>query len=523
MNFPLKRFFSLLILLGFALTLTGCGNSGTNSFTWYVDAIPANLDPQVAATSEDVTACTNLYAGLMRKGKDGTPVTALCEGYRVSPDGLTYTFTLPEGLVYLTRRGAATEYAITAEDFVFTFRRIYAAETDSPYTDDFAAIAGSAAVLAGTAAPETLGVTALDERTVQFTLSQPDEAFLRKLTLPGAAPCDEAFFESTGGTYGLTMASTLSSGSFYLQNWTANGLFLRRSAQDDAIDSLRLVQNTGYTTLSAAELVEGEHCSAALDTGYTDTALPTLQYSDTTWCVVFNQNDRTLANGNFRAALAAAAYGIDLAGQTSDQYGATAGLIPAGVQVDGLDYRGTAGTLLPAQGDAKALYTTALAEGAAPSNTRLSLLVPEGSEIAALAQTLNAAWQKQFSLFLSIETVPSDQLQARLSSGSYTIALVPLQMTRNDPLAMLSRFEAGGFTGYANVDYTQLCRSAAAASGSERLARCAEAEALLLAEHTVVPLFCQNRQLVVAPGVTDLLYDPYGPVLDLHWASRPVS
>ena len=519
----MKRFFSLLLLLGFALTLAGCGNSGTNSFTWYVDAIPVNLDPQVASTSEDVTACTNLYAGLMRKGEDGTPVPALCTGYRIAPDGLQYTFTLPEGLVYLARRGAATEYEITAEDFVFAFRRIYAAETDSPYTDDFSAIAGSAALLSGTAAPETLGVVALDKYTVQFTLSQPDEAFLRKLTLPGAAPCDEEFFKSTGGTYGLTMASTIASGSFYLQNWTANGLFLRRVADGDAIDSLRLVQNTGYTTLTAAELVEGEHCSAALDSGYTATGLPTLQYSDTTWCLVFNQNNRVLANASFRAALAGAAYSLDLAGQTGSQYSTAAGLIPAGAQVDGTDYRSTAGQLLPTLSDAKGLYTAALAEGASPTGGQLTLLVPEGSEIAALAQTLNAAWQKQFSLFMSIETVPADQLQSRLNSGSYTIALAPLQLTRDDPLALLSRFETGGFTGYANADYTRLCRNAAAASGSERSALCAEAEALLLNDCVVAPLFGQNRQLLVAPGVTGLLYDPYGPVLDLHWTERPAS
>ncbi len=522
MNFPLKRFFSLLLSLCLAAGLAGCGASGSNSFTWFVDAIPANLDPQVAQAGEDLIACTNLYAGLLRETADGELTASLCESYTVSPDGLTYTFQLREGLVYLARRGSTTEYAITAEDFVFAFRRIYATETGSPYTDDFSAIANSAAVLSGTAAPETLGVTALDELTVQFTLSRPDEVFLQKLTLPGAAPCDQAFFESTGGTYGLTMASTLSSGSFYLQNWTANGLFLRRAAAGDAIDSLRLVQNTNHADLSAAALIEGEYCSAVLDSDCTATTLPAIQYTDTTWCLLFNQRNSALANHSLRAALAAVAYKADLAGQMdSARYPRVNGLVPDGVTTDGTDYREAAGSLLPDTADGRQLLTQALAEGAAPLKAGLTLLVPEGTEIAALAQSLNGAWQKELSLFLSIETVSADQLAGRLAAGSYTIALAPLQLTREDPLNLLSRFETGGLTGYASSEYTALCRQAAAAGGQQRAALCAQAEQLLLSDFTVVPLFGQNRQMLLAPGVTGLRFDPYGPVLDLTDARRP--
>ena len=96
-------------------------------------------------------------------------------------------------------------------------------------------------------------------------------------------PCDEAFFESTRGTYGLTAKTTLSSGSFYLYNWTASGLFLRRDVSSPMIGSLRLVQNTGSTGKSAAQLIADEKCSAALDDTGEDTSLQSVDYSDTTW------------------------------------------------------------------------------------------------------------------------------------------------------------------------------------------------------------------------------------------------
>ena len=123
-----------------------------------------------------------------------------------------------------------------------------------------------------------------------FHLSTPDETFLSKLTLPGAMPCDEEFFNSTRGTYGLTSASTLSSGSFYLYNWTSGGLFLRRAASGEQIDSLRLVENTNNSGQSAEELIRNEKCTAALDDSGTPTSLQSVTYSDTTWSLLFNCN-----------------------------------------------------------------------------------------------------------------------------------------------------------------------------------------------------------------------------------------
>lgn len=519
MVLPLKRVFGLLCALCLALALAGCGD-GVNSFTWFVDEIPANLDPQVASGSADVIACTNLYAGLLRKTADGTLEYACAERYEVSADGLRYTFYLKDGLRYTARRGAATDYAITAEDFVFAFRRIYSAATASPYTDDFSALANSAAVLAGDADAGELGIAAPDRLTVVFTLSRKDDAFLEKLTLPGAAPCDQIFFESTQGTYGLTMASTLASGSFYVQNWTESGLFLRRAVSGDLVDSLRLVQSSDTTGMSAARQISEGLCSAALDDSGEATGLPAVEYTDTTWCLLFNQHSAVLADEHVRAALANVAYAAGLPGQASARFGAVEGLIPAGVTVDGADYRSHAGTVLPVVGSAKEAYALALAQPDPPRVAGLTLLVPEGSDVAALAQTLNGLWQKELALFFSIETVPADELEQRLAAGKYTLALAPLRLTRDDPLALLARFESGGFTGYSSAEYDSLCRQAADASGSERLALCAQAERLLLQDYGAVPLFCQVRRLLTSSRVARLRFEPYGPVLDLTDATQ---
>lgn len=62
------RITAAVLAAAFLFALTGCsGGSGAASFTWFVDTIPANLDPQVVSAAPDVIACENLYGGLVRK------------------------------------------------------------------------------------------------------------------------------------------------------------------------------------------------------------------------------------------------------------------------------------------------------------------------------------------------------------------------------------------------------------------------------------------------------------------------
>ena len=120
----------------------------------------------------------------------------LSESWTVSSDGRTYTFQIKDGLTYKAVKGASTDHTITAEDFVFAFRRIFQPQTNSPYAVEFAALENSAAVLAGTADASTLGVSAAGPLTLVFRLSEKDDNFLAKLTLPVPCPAMKHFLRA---------------------------------------------------------------------------------------------------------------------------------------------------------------------------------------------------------------------------------------------------------------------------------------------------------------------------------------
>ena len=493
----LIRFSAVVLTIAFVFALTGCG-SGSNSFTWFVDSIPANLDPQVASASADVIACENLYSGLVRKDPSGKYEPALCERWEKSSDGLTYTFYLKDGLTYTAAKGNATDYAITAEDFVFAFRRLFRAETNSPYAVEFAALENSAAVLAGQMPESALGVTASGPLTLVFHLSSADDNFLD----------------------GLNASSTLSSGSFYIYNWTASGLFLRRAPSGSLIDSLRLVQNTNSAGQSAAELIANEKCSAAPDDTAAPTTLTSLSYSDTTWSLLFNCSS-VFASTELRQALASAARG---AAEVPDGglYAAANGLVPDGLTVDGMNYRDTAGDVTPAAVDARALYLTARQTLTTSDFNKVSLMVPAGSGVTSAAEEINGVWQKEFSLFFSVEEVDEETFAKRLAEGDYTIALAPISAEGGSVYNMLNQFTAagGGLTGYADSLYAPQLQASTQATGSSRCRLLGDCERQLLNDAVAVPLFAQQKRLLIAPGIQNLIFDPFGPVLDLTYTTK---
>ncbi len=517
------RIFAAILTAAFCFTLTGCGGgSGTNSFTWFVDDIPANLDPQVASASQDVIACENLYGRLVRRNEDDEIVPDLCESWDISADGLTYTFHLKSGLTYAEKKGVGTDYAITADDFVFAFKRIFRADTKSPYAAEFSAINNSAAVLDGSLSADALGVSASGDLTLIFYLSEKDDSFLSKLTLSGAAPCDEVFFNSTRGKYGLSIDTTLSSGSFYIYNWTSSGLFLRRNTDANLVNNLRLVQNTTSTAQTAEELIANGRCSAALDDTLSDTSLRSINYSDTTWALLFNTQPEgsVLSSVEIRQALAGAVQNDASLADTS-LYTVAEGLIPAGLSVDGIDYRSAVPAPAVTVSDPRALYLSIRQGMSASDFNGVTLLVSKESGLSSLAEQINSAWQKEFSLFFSIEEVSQEDFDKRISSGNYTIALAPICADGGSVYQMLYQFtaEGGGLTGLNNEEYASLLAQSTRVAGENRCRILAQCERMLLAEYTVVPLLNQQKRLLIDDGFNGLVFDPFIPVLDLTYTT----
>lgn len=198
------------LVLGTGVLLSACGNSSTASKTYnYVyssDPSSLNYLAENRAATSDIVA--NLVDGLLENDQYGNIIPSLAEDWTVSQDGLTYTYKLRKDAKWFTSEGE--EYApVTAQDFVTGLQ--YAADKKSEalyLVQD--SVAGLDDYITGkTSDFSTVGVKALDDQTVQYTLVKPELYWNSKTLATILFPVNADFLKSKGDDFGKAAPSSI--------------------------------------------------------------------------------------------------------------------------------------------------------------------------------------------------------------------------------------------------------------------------------------------------------------------------
>lgn len=522
-----KRFYKCFILLLVScLFLTSC-KSEEHIFYYYIEKMPQNLDPQVASTPEELSVVSGLFDGLFSMGADGKPVLQAAERYEVSADGLVYTIYLKKDLSYryqvsFNDDDDHTPPPVTAHDYVFGIQRVFMPETQSPHTTKLSAIKNAQQVLNG-ASPSTLGIKAVDDYTLQITLSYPDPAFLEALTCAGAMPCNQAFFESTGGAYGLTKETLLCNGPYNLRTWNDyDGVTLVAIDETSSVPRIRLPILD--EDISLQELITENETDAAIlphrlltenATSYNVTEVNT-----TTWVLLFNPNTPGLNNQQIRSALANTA--IYTSSQTSlpSDLSLANGLIPPSVSIGGTSYRDAVGSATTASSlpAAKTEYTNGLASENLTKLENIKVLTPDDNVYANLLETINQGWQSNLSAFFAIEKMSVADMITAVKRGDFDIAFIPVSALSNDIYALLLPYTTGGewyWVGENNSAFTAaLAPLANTQQGRQNLYF--SAEKALLRDYVICPLFFESSSFLTSEWIKGLFISPFGPLIDFH-------
>ncbi len=202
-----------LAVLGLAAPLPlladDAANGGSMIVTYKDDV--STLDPAIGYDWQNWSMIKSLFDGLMDY-KPGTTelVSDLAESHTLSDDGLTYTFTLREGVTFHNGR------VMTAEDVKYSLDRVTNPETQSPGAGFFGSIAGFDAVASGEA-DSLSGVTVVDPQTISITLSRPDATFLHVMAINFSSVVPKEVVEEFGEDFGKNPVGT---GAFELSDWT---------------------------------------------------------------------------------------------------------------------------------------------------------------------------------------------------------------------------------------------------------------------------------------------------------------
>ena len=217
------------VVLSTVVLLTACGKANkeadaptTFSYVYAVD--PASLDYSIATRTSTTDIIGNVIDGLMENDQYGNVVPSLAEDWSVSKDGLTYTYKLRKGVKWYTSEGE--EYAeVTAHDFVTGLKHVADGKSDGVSLIQNS-IKGLDAYMTGeTNDFSTVGVKALDDYTVEYTLNKPESFWNSKVTTSTMLPVNEEFLKASGKDYGaVTPAGILYNGPYFLKTLTSKSL-----------------------------------------------------------------------------------------------------------------------------------------------------------------------------------------------------------------------------------------------------------------------------------------------------------
>ncbi len=532
-----KKGISVFLCLLFILfSFSGCfgKTKSGKSFSMPITDEPQSLDPQIAQSNAERLVASNCYEGLVRVGTNGEILNGVAESYTVSSDGLLYTFHLrtdahwallsAQKSVLGEKYGEDTfketfDKTVYAEDFVFALQRAVDPQTASADAFLLSSIENAQSIMAGTAAKESLGVTATDNFTLQIRLARADENLLYALTAPGAMPCDREFFELTAGRYGLEVGYTLCNGPLHPSKWIEK-------------TSLKLIKNNDYSgeqAPSPASVVlyyneDADAIPEKVDAGKYDAAFLTkaqfdalenqkdltVQYlENTTYSFLFNPKETVTANENMRKSLCLSAdfTKLPLLGEGVQR---AAGLLPPYCTVGAQPFRSdgqTADALPYDTAQASACFSEALLELGASSAQVEVLCAKEYEEfVRAVVQ----AWQKALGVkfVASVKSVPLSELLAAVADGNYTVAFYPLTADTVLASSYLEQFGADGAFGFASQAYTDLLLRVRGSAGSFSSLRtaCVEAENYLLQHAAVLPVFTQSNCFVTSKDTKDIYF-----------------
>ena len=254
---------ALLLSAGVLAACSGgkSGSPGDQTFSYVYTQDPDTLDYSISNKKSTSEFTGNAIDGLLEVDKYGNLIPSLAKDWTVSKDGLTYTYKLRKGVKWMTSEGE--EYGeVKAKDFVTGLKHaadkksqaIYLVQKSVKGLDDY--------VSGKTSDFSTVGVKAIDDYTVQYTLSQPESFWNSKTTMGILMPVNEEFLKSKGDDYGqgTSPSSILYCGPYLIKSITSkSSAILEKNPTYWDADNVKIskVKLTYYDGQDSESLIRG--------------------------------------------------------------------------------------------------------------------------------------------------------------------------------------------------------------------------------------------------------------------------
>ena len=535
-----KRFLVLTLAFCMVFTLAACGGGGTKEadkgfeMTVCIASEPMTIDPALNSSVDGAVMIQHMFEGLMKWKDNGKGNAVLTEGqaasYEISTDNLVYTFKLRDDISW------SDGQPVKASDFVYAWQRLVNPDTAADYSYMIDAVVNANAIMAGEKAPSELGIVALDDSTIQITLTTPTPYFLEVCAFPATFPVRQDMIEKGGDQWTFDIATYIGNGPYKMSEWEHNS-YIKMVKNDKYYD----YANLGPDSIKFALMDDDNAKLAAFRSGEllhiwnppideTPALLKSgeLKIADYlgTYYVCFNVQKAPFDNPLVREAFSLVIdrnYIVQQITGTGER--PAAGFVPNGVNdVAGPgsdDFRTVGGEYYSvASADYKANCDKArelLTQAGYPDGKGFPIvdyLYNTADNHRAIGEALQNMWQTELGVTVTLTNQDWGVFLETRKNGDFTIARNGWIADYNDPITFLDMFVTDGGNNdsqYKNPKFdAAIAKVKSTTDPAERFKGMHEAEDILFADKVVAPIYFYTQPYMQSDKVKGMFYTPLG-------------
>jgi oligopeptide transport system substrate-binding protein len=506
----------------------GTGGGGGKSITVNLEDTIRDMDSATATDENSFNILVNIIEGLYRLDANARPEPGQAEKVDISEDGLTYTFTLRDGIKW------SNGDPVTSQDFKYAWLKVLNPDTASQYAYIISTfVEGAADYNEGNGDPESVAIEAPDDKTLEVKLVSPAPYWLGLTAYPNYLPQNQKFVEQQGEDYAQSADALIYNGPYIMTEMNlTEGVTLVKNDDYWDKDNVDIEQAVGKIVKEVDTAVNlhdaGELDITEIAAEYVDEYKDSPDFQQATefasFYMVFNEDLDIFQNANIRKAFqigydrAALCYKI-----TNDGNVPATGIVPDGIAGPGdQTFREAEGPTVPEYNpeEAKRLYEQGIKEvgGEAPT---VELLSYDDSVARDTATFLQSQFEDNLGAKIDVKVQPFDRKLELESNGEFQLSYQGWGADYNDPMTFLdlwttdSPFNTGK---YSNERFDQLITQAKAeVDEDKRMQQMEEAEKILVEEDAgVAPMFFEGTSRLIEPFIKDFVYIPYGGSLVLR-------
>ena len=504
------------------------GGVNTAGFTVQYGSNPETLDPALNSAIDASNTIITIFEPLLLINENNEVIGGQAESWEASEDGLTWTFTMRDGLKW----SDGTD--LTAKDFEYSFKRMANPDTAAPYAETcLGMIDGFDAAQAGD--PDALNVKASDDgKTLTIVLSYPCSYFDKMAAFAAMSPVQQATVEANGDSWCTSAETFVSNGPYMITDWTPSEriVLTKNPNYVGGWDSSKIVSDTITLLLledSSASFAAYNSGEAVLIKDVPTDEIPSLTkaedggdfYVDTilgTYYVSLNLQRDAFQDAKVRKALSLAIDRDYVANTIMQGTYSTADSIvgPGIVDESGYFHDNGNAPYISADYEANLAEAKKLLEEAGYPNGEgyptIEYSTNDAGYHVPLAEYLQQAWG-DLGITLTINKMEWSSFTPARRAGEYDVARNGWVMDYNDPSNMLDLFctDNGNNDGkYSNPDFDAAIDASRVADSAEHFAQLHKAEDILMEDAGCLPIAYYNDYWLQSPALKGTWHSPYG-------------